>query len=226
MMGNRNAPVVQTRLPENWAQMTPEEKRTHRLNNYLSTEGKRFVSPEAEKGYKLRAQRMVDVLNVREPDMVPVNLPLGNLPMSLFGATSHDSFYDPEKVAIASQKFNEKYGEELEVYAGGGGGLPGKALEILDYKIYFWPGHGIPDDARGWQYIEGEYMTVDEYDDLIRDPSDFWIRIYLPRVLGALEPLRMFQPFTNITENVHVMQIINPLATPAVQQMLQKMIDG
>ncbi|HLE17693.1 MAG TPA: uroporphyrinogen decarboxylase family protein [Syntrophales bacterium] len=226
MMGNRNAPVVQTRLPENWAQMTPEEKRTHRLNNYLSTEGKRFVSPEAEKAYKVRAQRIVDVLNVREPDMVPVNLPIGNLPSAMFGATSHDSFYDPEKVAIAAQKFNEKYGEELEVFVGGGGGSPGRALEILDYKLYFWPGHGIPEDATGWQYIEGEYMTADEYDDLIRDPSDFWIRTYLPRVLGALAPLRMFQPFTNITENVHVMQILNPLATPAMQEMLQKMIDA
>ncbi|MEK7354188.1 MAG: uroporphyrinogen decarboxylase family protein, partial [Chloroflexota bacterium] len=103
---------------------------------------------------------------------------------------------------------------------------PGKALEILDYKIYAWPGHGIAEDSPGWQYIEGEYMTPDEYDDLIRDPSDFWLRTYLPRVLGAFAPFRMFQPFTNITENVHLNQITNPLATPAVQEMLQKMLDA
>ncbi len=147
MGGNRNL-VIPAKLPDNWKQMTPDQKRTHRLNNYLSTEGKKFVSPEAEKSYKLRAQRMVDVLNVREPDMVPVSLPLGNLPMKLFGAKAYDSFYNPEKVAQANQKFNEKYGDELEVHAGsGGGGMPGKALEMLDYKIYFWPGHGIPEDA-------------------------------------------------------------------------------
>ncbi|OGO44492.1 MAG: hypothetical protein A2137_04385 [Chloroflexi bacterium RBG_16_58_8] len=68
-------------------------------------------------------------------------------------------------------------------------------------------------------------MTVDEYDDLIRDPSDFWLRTYLPRVLGTLAPMRLFQPFTNITENIHVGQFM-PLAMPQVQEMLQKMLEA
>ncbi|MFC2039030.1 uroporphyrinogen decarboxylase family protein, partial [Chloroflexota bacterium] len=72
----------------------------------------------------------------------------------------------------------------------------------------------------------GEYMYADEYDDLILDPSDFWLRTYLPRVFGALEPFSMFQPFTNITENVHVGQLLGPLSSPAVQQMLEKMLEA
>ena len=67
-------------------------------------------------------------------------------------------------------------------------------------------------------------MKPEEYDDLIRDPSDFWMRTYLPRVFGILEPMKFFQPFTNITENVHVMQTM-PLAMPQVQEMLQKLLD-
>ncbi len=77
-------------------------------------------------------------------------------------------------------------------------------MEIIDYKIYAWPRHGIAKDATGWQYIEGEYMMEGEYDDLIRDPSDFWLRTYLPRVFGTFEPFEAFQPFTNITENIHL----------------------
>ena len=46
----------------------------------------------------------------------------------------------------------------------------------------------------------------------------------MPRVFGTLEPLRFFQPFTNITENVHVSQFM-PLAMPQMQQMLQKLLD-
>ena len=67
-------------------------------------------------------------------------------------------------------------------------------------------------------------MSADEYDDLIRDPSDFWIRKYLPRVFGTLEPFRLFQPFTNITENVHVNQFA-VFGMPQMQESLQKFIE-
>jgi hypothetical protein len=207
-------------LPENWVQMSREEKRTYRLNRLLNTEDIKFVSPEAKKNYKVRAQRMVDVYNIKEPDRVPVSLPVGNLPLTLYGINAHTAMYNPEKAMEATEKFNEQYSEELEVYA-----MPfitpGKVLDILDYKIYAWPGHGVSENTTGWQFIEGEYMTDDEYDDLIRDPSDFWIRKYLPRVFGVLEPLRLFQPFTNITESVHVNQLM-PLAMPPVQDSMRK----
>ena len=210
-------------LPENWAQMTPEQKRQYRLNKTLDTSGIKFPTPEAEKAYKIRAQRMVDVYNVREPDRVPVSLPVGNLPLTMYGVNAHTAMYDYEKALEATRKFNEKYSEELE-YTAGPFVTPGRILDLLDYKIYAWPGHGISENATGWQFIEGEYMKEDEYDDLIRDPSDFWIRTYLPRCFGILEPMRLFQPFTDITENVHLMQFM-PFAMPQVQQMLQRMLD-
>ena len=210
-------------LPENWAKMTPEQKRQSRLNRTLDTTGMKFPSPEAEKAHKVRAQRMVDVYNVKQPDRVPVSLPVGNLPLTMFGVNAHTAMYDYDKALQASAKFNEKYSAELE-YTAGPYVTPGKILDMLDYKIYAWPGHGISENATGWQYIEGEYMKEDEYDDLIRDPSDFWMRTYLPRCFGILEPMKMFQPFTNITENVHIGQFM-PFAMPPVQEMLQKMLD-
>ncbi|UCD10113.1 MAG: hypothetical protein JSU79_05590, partial [Dehalococcoidales bacterium] len=210
-------------LPENWGEMTREQKREYRLSRMLDTDGIKFVSPEAEINFKLRAQRQIDVYNVTEPDQVPVNLPIGNLPLLLEGLNSYTSMYEPEKAIEACKKFNEKYGEELEVFSAPMG-MPGKALELLDYKLYYWPGYGLPQDASGWQFIEGEYMSADEYDDLVRDPSDFWIRKYLPRVFGALEPFTMFQPFTNITENVHVNQFA-VFGTPQMQDSLQKFIE-
>src|SRR3989304_10593332 len=65
----------------------------------------------------------------------------------------------------------------------------GKILEILDYKQYAWPGHGVAKES-GYQYVEGEYMHDEDYGALIDDPSDFWLRADLPRVCGALAPLR------------------------------------
>ena len=211
-------------LPENWAQMTPEEKRQYRLEKYMNTDGIQFISPDAEHMYKIRARRMVDVLNVQEPDRVPINLPVEDLPLRLQGLNFHTAMYDPEKAYQAVMKFNEQYCNELEYFAGLRT-ASGRALEFLDYRIYAWPGHGISDDASGWQYIEGEYMTAEEYDDLIRDPSDFWLRTYLPRVSGAFEGFKMFQPFTNISENVHISQLM-PLGTPQVQDMLQRLMNA
>ena len=71
--------------PADWAQLTPAQKREYRLNQFLNPTNVKFVSPEAEKAYKIRAQRYVDAYNVKEPDRVPVNLPVGDLPNILHG---------------------------------------------------------------------------------------------------------------------------------------------
>jgi uroporphyrinogen-III decarboxylase len=219
-----NPPEMRTTLPENWAQMTPDQKRQYRLDRFLNPQDIKFVSEAAKKAYKVRTQRIVDVFSVREPDRVPVVLPVGSLPMQMAGLNSRDTMYDPEKALRACQQFNEKYSEELEHWASPMS-FPGQVMEMLDYKIYAWPGHGIPDNASGMQYIEGEYMTADEYDDLLLDPSDFWLRTYLPRVFGVFEAFRYFQPLTTIIENVNV-PYFTPLALPKVQESLQKMLDA
>jgi uroporphyrinogen-III decarboxylase len=98
-------------------------------------------------------------------------------------------------------------------------------LDILDYKLYAWPGHGIGEDVRSFQFRESEYMKADEYDALIRDPSDYWLRTYLPRVFGTLEPFRMFRPATDLVEIVNLGMLM-PLASPGTQTMLQKLMDA
>ena len=64
----------------------------------------------------------------------------------------------------------------------------GPLFDILDYKLYRWPGHGVTRDA-SYQALEAEYMHADEYDLLINDPSDYFMRYYLPRVFDALRRL-------------------------------------
>jgi hypothetical protein len=102
------------------------------------------------------------------------------------------------------------------------GGPPARVFEILDYKQYDWPGHGLSPDS-GIQYIEAEYMKPEDYDALIADPSDFWQRIYLPRILGAMEPFRNLLPFASVIENVNVPGYVSRYADPAVQAAFQKM---
>jgi uroporphyrinogen-III decarboxylase len=209
--------------PENWPAMTPEEKRSWRLENFRNS-GKaiKFVNIEAEKRYNTRIQRMINVYNIREPDRVPLSMMAGNLPLTMNGLEGRDIFYNPEKAFEAAMKFNDIYADKLETFSFPMGGN-GQAMEILDYKLYHWPGHGLPNNSSGWQFVEGEYMTADEYDDLIRDPTDFWLRKYLPRVMGSFQPFRMFQPFTNIIENNGLM-VLSPFGSPEVKNMFTNFI--
>ncbi len=57
-------------------------------------------------------------------------------------------------------------------------------FETIDYRLYSWPGHGVAKDA-GYQYNEKEWMLPEEYDHLISDPTDYMLRTYLPRTVGA-----------------------------------------
>jgi uroporphyrinogen-III decarboxylase len=206
-----------------WAQLTPEQKRQRRLDNYLNPPGLKFVSEKAGNNYRLRAQRMVDVYNVKEPDRVPLNLPVGNLPFTNYGINLRTAMYDYSKAVAACNKFNEEFSEELEYWATPFV-TPGKVLDLLDYKLYAWPGHNLGENVSSFQFREAEYMKEDEYDALILDPSDFFMRTYMPRIFGILEPFRRFRPATDLVEIVNLVQLM-PLASPEMQQTLQKLIE-
>jgi hypothetical protein len=210
-------------LPANWAQLTPAQRREFRLNQFLNPTDIPFVGPAAAAAYKTRAQRIVDAYNVKEPDRVPISLPVGNLPLIMAGVSMYDAMYDVEKGIKACNAFNEKYSEELEHYAVPFV-APGTTLEILDYKLYAWPGHGLSKNAPNYQFVEGEYMKVEEYKAFIRDPSDYWLRTYLPRIFGAFDGFKMLSPLPDILE-IPTAQLM-PLALPQVQATFQRLVDA
>jgi uroporphyrinogen-III decarboxylase len=209
--------------PESWEGLTPDQKRQWRLANFASGEGIRFINAEAKNTYMVRAKRLVDTYNLREPDQIPVVLPLGDLPFILYGINLHMAMYDINKAVEACKEFNSKYAEELEFFASPSWLIPAKALDILGYNLYSWAGHGLPENAPGYQFLEGEYMKQDEYDNLIHDPSDFWLRIYLPRVFSAFESFNLLPALTGIFE----MPIgkLEVLTNPGVKATLRKLLE-
>jgi uroporphyrinogen-III decarboxylase len=212
----------QTVQNTDWSKLSPQEKKQQRFKWWLSGEGIKFENDAAKKAYKERVQRFIDVYEVRQPDRVPVSIPIGSLPAYRANLTLRDTMYNAEKTAEAWAKFNAESG--LDAFASPGGIPSGKVFEMIDMRFYNWPGHGLPDDATDYQYVEGEYMTVGEYDDLIRDPSDFWMRVYLPRILGVFEPFRRMQPLTDFNEIVHVNGLMAPFARPDYRAALKKLM--
>jgi uroporphyrinogen-III decarboxylase len=184
-------------MEKNWADLTPEEKREKRYEWWLSADIN-FSSPEARKNYRERALRYVQAYRVEKPDRVPVTLPVGNWPAYLAGTDLKTVIHDYDKLRQAWREFYDKF--ELDSAITPGMVLPAKVYELLEYKLYSWPGHGLPPNATSIQFVEGEYMKEDEYPLLISDPSDFWMRVYIPRVFAVFEPWKSLSPFTSIIE--------------------------
>ncbi|MFP3975836.1 MAG: uroporphyrinogen decarboxylase family protein, partial [Dehalococcoidia bacterium] len=74
------------------------------------------------------------------------------------------------------------------------------------------------------QFVEGEYMKADEYDALLKDPSDYCLRFYLPRTMGALEPLQKLIPLRS-TLGLPTM-FLAACTAPDVQATFQAIIDA
>jgi uroporphyrinogen-III decarboxylase len=209
----------QLKTEKEWAELNPDEKREARFEKWLSPDVK-FSSPESENAYKTRLTRIIDVFRLKEPDRVPCFLPAGNFPAYYARTTLHTVMYDYDELKRAWLKFLHEF--DMDTYFGPGMIPPGRVLEIVDYKLYKWPGRGLATNTTTYQCVEGEYMKTGEYDALIKDPSNFWLRTYLPRVLGAFEPFRMIPPFTTIEEIVTTSFV--PYGTKDVQAALRALL--
>jgi uroporphyrinogen-III decarboxylase len=95
-------------------------------------------------------------------------------------------------------------------------------MEIIDYKSYKWPGHGLGDNVNSYQFVEEAIMEPEEYDALIEDPSDFSFRFLLPRTVGTLKPLKNF-PALNTLLFLSLM-VAYPFADPAMRAAFQSLI--
>ena len=146
--------------------MTPEQKREARFEQWLAPPGIEFNSPEAETAYTTRLKRITDAYKVNIPDRVPVSLPIGNYPAYYAGVSLKTVMYDYEEMYRVWRKYLDDF--EMDSFTAPAMVLPGRVYDLLDYRGYNWPGHGLPDTAASHQYVEGEYMMADEYDLLIR----------------------------------------------------------
>jgi len=179
----------------NWEKLTWEQKREERFKRWLSPDIK-FVSPEAKKLYKERVTRFIKAIKLEEPDRVPVLLPSGFFPAYYAGYTLRDVMYDYEKLKMAYLKFIAEF--DMDSFTGPGLVLPGKVLEMTDHRLHKWPGNGLPANASLYQFVEKEYMKANEYDAFMENPTDFWWRVFLPRIVGAFEPFRRLSGFSGM----------------------------
>ncbi|MBE3588610.1 MAG: hypothetical protein IMW93_08675 [Thermoanaerobacteraceae bacterium] len=204
--------------------MSLGEKQDRMFELWLSGNGIEFAGQEAERSYRERVARIIDAIQLKKvPDRVPVCPFTGLFPAYYAGITVQDLMYDYDKAAAAWKKYVFDF--EPDAYLGMFLAPPGRFFEILDYQLYQWPGHGVPPNF-SYQCLEAEYMKADEYDALIQDPSDFWVRVYFPRVFGALKPFEKLAPLTDVMEIVMTCGSFIPFGFPEVQAAFKAVLEA
>jgi uroporphyrinogen-III decarboxylase len=145
-----------------------------------------------EELYAERQKRVQDAIALKEPDRVPFLPYCHFFPTGYAGFTKEEAMHDYDKLAMAWQRFAVDFEPDMVNNPFGNVGI-GNLLRILDCKQLEWPGGSLPSD-RAFQFVEREYMTAEEYDDFLFDPTDYIHRVFLPRIYGALKPLASLPP--------------------------------
>lgn len=200
---------------------TPEQKREKRFEQWLNPRHVAFKDDQAKKKYQERVNRFIKAIKLEKPDRVPVILPAGSFPLYYSGMTLKEGMADNERLLRAYRKFMADFESDTlhsPMMVGSS-----KAAEIINPLNLKWPGHGLPDSASMPQFVEGEYMKADEYDLFLEDLSDFCLRRYLPRSIGALAPFANFSPTPFILGMAN--RFLGPAIMPQVRAAYQSIID-
>ena len=166
-----------------WAQMTADERRAWRIDQWRNPDIP-FDSPEAEAAYKARVDRLLAAYQPGE-GRPGTGEPYGRLLAGRMGGA------DPVRCDVTTPRGPRRPGRTStwssrtdSIVGSAFAAVSAQMLEDLDYGSYHWPGHGVAKEA-SFQYNEKEWMLPEEYDHLISDPTDYMLRVYLPRTVGA-----------------------------------------
>ncbi len=169
--------------------------------------------------YRQREKRVHDAIQLNVPDRVPIIVLFSFFPARYCGMTAQDVMYDPESLMDAQLKTVRDFQPDMDQNPFAVRFL-GPMLDVLDFKLLKWPGHGVEPDS-SYQFVEGEYMKAEEYDHFLSDPTDFMIRRYWPRVCGSFAGLEKLGPIHNIiTYYMGFPFGFAPFALPEVAQAL------
>ncbi|MBN2240541.1 MAG: hypothetical protein JW712_12275 [Dehalococcoidales bacterium] len=150
-----------------------------------------------EELYHEREKRLYDAIQLKVPDRVPV-LFCGTYPACKFyGAPFSSVYYDAPVWKSALKRML------VDLEPDGWGNLtygPGTALDLIDSNYNLHPGGKLPSDSPH-QINEQEYMKEDEYDLFLRDPSDYIIRYWAPRVNNSMKVLANLPPLRDMGSN-------------------------
>jgi uroporphyrinogen-III decarboxylase len=171
---------------------------------------------DGKSGKQLRKERETRIMNaiqLKPTDRVPVISSFGYFPAKYAGIPcsaayyDFDAWYDAYKKALPEFQADMIFPQPF---------TPGKALEILAPRTMKWPGHGV-DPCQGHQAVEVDNMKADEYDLYMDDPSDYMFRIFMSRASDNMEGLAMLPRLSDMGGGpMGIQMLARALAEPKV----------
>lgn len=143
-----------------------------------------------EQLFRERSKRLEDAMELKQPDRIPIQLTMSYMLAETAGITKQQLVEDPDKAQELIEKAALEYRPDTIF-----GTLPSDPRPNLTLgdRMTRWPGHGISPNAE-FQFVEADYMKGEDYDAMLEDPSDWAVRVYLPRAFSALEGLSLLPP--------------------------------
>jgi len=139
--------------------------------------------------YEEKFKRVMDTVALQPTDRVPTTL-FATFWLAKYGGVSfRDLFYNYDLSCDLMRKAVLEL--DPDSYNSPFMTMLGPSLDAVGFKQLEWPGHGVGDN-HPFQYLDREYMTADEYDDFLFDPTGFYLNKYLPRVAEAYEGFAEF----------------------------------
>jgi hypothetical protein len=147
---------------------------------------------------------LYDAIELKQPDRIPIHIGFGSMIAELAGVTRQELYENPEKMREALVSAALRFQPDT---ASGMFGSP-ELARVLGDRTTRWPGYGL--GANGsFQMIEDEHMKAEDYDDFLEDPTDWAIRVYLPRIFAELEGLADLPPLAACTLKGYVGMLLN-----------------
>ena len=213
-------------MKDRYLNLSPDadRKQAALFEKWLSGDDIPFTNADAAAAYRKRATLIKDAIQLlKTPARIPICPSAGFFPVQYAGASMYDAMYDYDILTQAWEKYCQDF--TPDAYNAPTTIVPGKLLDILDFKLCKWPGRGVS-KKQEYQYVEKEYMQADEYQDLIDDPTGYFMGVYFPRIFGNLKPLEKMPLLPIVNEIPCVPPAAIPFGTEEVQSTLKTLMQA
>ncbi|MCD8241179.1 MAG: hypothetical protein LUD73_01920 [Lachnospiraceae bacterium] len=176
------------------------------------------MSEENAKLFEERRQRVETAIALGTPDRVPVAPYISSYMQRAHGSSYRDLYYDYEKAGEAAIKFYEDHPMcDMHTFSGF---TSGRANELANSQMIDWPGRPGTSVSiySSHQVIEREFMTQEEYPEMLDDFTGFMLRKYIPR---AFPSLKAFSEINLRPTVVLSTSLLAPLTSPDMANAYQ-----
>jgi hypothetical protein len=119
-----------------------DQKQEKQFDAWLEGKGIPFDGADAEAAYRARIALMKEAIQLKKaPQRIPICPSAGFFPVQYAGVSMYDAMYDYAALTRAWQKYCNDF--TPDAYNAPTTIVPGRVLDILDFKLCRWPGHGV-----------------------------------------------------------------------------------